>query len=163
MQQNSNTFILRKKKAMLPCKSTKPFKREAACTNYFHVNIFLRQINFIPSFSHLCNFFVISVCPTYNNVKKRKIECFLISFHSLINWIFCTFCMFSCYSRLLLAGEITVIAGNISKSSLEGVQRNVVSIISHARYNRQKFENDIAVLKVSSCFITHSFIITTFL
>lgn len=38
-----------------------------------------------------------------------------------------------------------VVAGNHS----QGVERNVVSIISHARYNRQTFENDIAILKVS--------------
>lgn len=50
-------------------------------------------------------------------------------------------------SRLLMPGEIYVVAGD-TNSNDNAIQRNVVSIIPHNKFNKQTFDNDIAVLKV---------------
>jgi secreted trypsin-like serine protease len=49
-------------------------------------------------------------------------------------------------SRLLLASELTVIAGFHNRTAF--TERNVVSIIPHNKFNKTTFDNDIAVLKV---------------
>ncbi|CAO1330428.1 unnamed protein product [Diamesa serratosioi] len=46
-----------------------------------------------------------------------------------------------------MAGEIYVVAGD-TNSNDNAIQRNVVSIIPHNKFNKQTFDNDIAVLKL---------------
>lgn len=59
----------------------------------------------------------------------------------------CVLVLFVVSSRLLMAGEIYVVAGD-TNSNDNAIQRNVVSIIPHNKFNKQTFDNDIAVLKV---------------
>jgi hypothetical protein len=55
-------------------------------------------------------------------------------------------------SRLILASELTVIAGfhndNNNNNGTSQTERNVVSIIPHNKFSKESFDSDIAVLKV---------------
>lgn len=79
-------------------------------------------------------------------VLYLKILLFVLLFTSTNIKIVCLV-PFVVSSRLLMAGEIYVVAGD-TNSNDNAIQRNVVSIIPHNKFNKQTFDNDIAVLKV---------------